>query len=232
MLETLLYNIRNFSKTQILQFNKLIDLFTEWNKKINLSSFKDRDSIIIKNLIDSLLILKHYDFNQTKNIIDIGTGGGFPGIPLSIASPKTRITLFDSIAKKINACNDISNKLGLSNIDTISGRAETLGHNDNLREQYDISIARAVAPLGTLLEYMSPFVRKDGTLIIYKGKNYINELNTSKNAIKLLNLKLEKVSKDTLPNNIGARYFLFFKKTNKLSKKYPRKPGTPKNHPL
>jgi 16S rRNA (guanine527-N7)-methyltransferase len=214
------------------KFTHFLTLFQETNSKINLSAIQEPTEIIIKHFIDSLLITKALDLSQIKNLIDVGSGGGFPGLPLAIMFPKLRITVCDSIAKKMQAVQIMSKKLNLKNIKTVIGRAEELGQNKQFREQYDLATARAVATLPTLLEYLSPLVKKNGFVVVYKGKDYPEELKAATSAINKLSLILVKIHHESLPEEKGERFLLVFQKISSLSFQYPRRIGIPPKNPL
>ena len=174
----------DLSDKQLEQFYEYMKLLIQWNKVMNLTGITDSNEIIIKHFIDSLTVLKEIDEKST--IIDVGTGAGFPGIPLKIAFSNTKVVLLDSLNKRINFLNEIINKLDLNNIKAIHGRAEDFGQDKEHREKYDIAIARAVAPLNILLEYLMPFVKVKGKCICMKGSNVEDEIVNSKKAIQIL----------------------------------------------
>ena len=181
--KTELLNIE-LSDIQLEQFYQYMNILIEWNKVMNLTGITDPEEIITKHFIDSLTVLNK--INKNNKIIDVGTGAGFPGIPIKIAFPETEIILLDSLNKRIKFLNEVIIKLNLKNIKTIHGRAEDYGKDKKHREIYDISIARAVAPLNVLLEYLMPFVKIGGKSLCMKGSNSEQEINLSKMAIKKL----------------------------------------------
>ena len=201
----------------------------EWNKKINLTAIEDENEIILKHFIDSLTVQKY--IKNAQNIIDIGTGAGFPGIPLAIVNEKSNIVLLDSLNKRINFLNNVIQKLELSNVKAIHGRAEDLAKIVQHREKYDIVISRAVAPFNVLLEYMLPFNKVNSYTIAMKGSN-IEEVDISNNALKKLGGKIEKIEKINLPNTDIKRNIIIVRKIEETSKKFPRKAGIPKKEPL
>lgn len=215
---------------QIEKFYKYMNLLIDWNKKINLTAITEPKEIIVKHFIDSLTINKYINNNQT--IIDVGTGAGFPGIPISIVREDCKIVLMDSLNKRINFLNDVKDKLNLQNVETIHSRAEELGQNSDYREKFDIAVSRAVAPLNILSEYLLPFVKVDGCALCMKGANIEEELKSSENAIKILSGKLVYIDEFMLPNSEFNRNIIAIKKVSSLSKKYPRKSGTPSKEPL
>ena len=201
----------------------------EWNKKINLTAIEDENEIILKHFIDSLTVQKY--IKNAQNIIDIGTGAGFPGIPLAIVNEKSNIVLLDSLNKRINFLNNVIQKLELSNVKAIHGRAEDLAKIVQHREKYDIVISRAVAPFNILLEYMLPFNKVNSYTIAMKGSN-IEEVDISNNALKKLGGKIEKIEKINLPNTDIKRNIIIVRKIEETPKKFPRKAGIPKKEPL
>ena len=222
---------------QVKQFEKYYEMLVEKNKVMNLTAITEKDEVIEKHFVDSIAIIPYLREmgildNNNLNIIDLGTGAGFPGIPLKIMLPELQFTLLDSLNKRILFLNDVIHELGLNNIKTIHGRAEDYAVDKLYREKYDICVSRAVANLSTLSEYCLPFVKKDGLFISYKAGNCEEEINNSKNAIKLLGGKINKVEDFVLPESTAERVFVFIKKLNNTDKKYPRKAGIPAKKPL
>ena len=218
----------NLSDIKLEQFYTYMNLLIEWNKKINLTAIVEEKDIIIKHFLDSLTISKYINSNQ--KIMDIGTGAGFPGIPLKIVQENINMNLIDSLNKRITFLNEVVNKIELKNIVAIHSRAEDLAKIEEHREKYDIVVSRAVAKLNTLLEYM-PFIKVGGTCICMKGSN-IEELEESKKAIEILGGKLEKVDEIVLPNTDIKRNNIIIKKIKNTPKEYPRKAGIPMKNPI
>lgn len=212
-------------------FLKYKDLLIEWNKKINLTSITEEKDIIIKHFIDSIAIIKYIKLTN-KKVIDIGTGAGFPGIPLKIIDNSIEVTLVDSLNKRIIFLNEVIQQLNLKNIFSIHSRAEDLGINNNYREKYDICVSRAVANLSTLCEYSLPLVNVGGVFISQKGPNIEDELNESKKAISVLGGELEKVERIQLPFTDIIHTIIFIKKVRQCPVKYPRKSGKPTKEPI
>lgn len=206
-----------------------MNLMLEWNKKINLTAIIEPEEIILKHFIDSLTILKY--LGKENKIIDVGTGAGFPGIPLNILDEQNNYILLDSLNKRINFLNEVIEKNELINIKTIHSRVEEAGKDKNYREQFDIAVSRAVAPLNILLEYMLPLVRVGGICICMKGSN-IDEIENSKNALNILGGKIEKIENIYLPDSDIARNIIIIKKIKNTPNKYPRKAGTPSKEPI
>lgn len=218
------------SESNISQFEKYMDILLDWNEKINLTAITKKEEIIDKHFIDSLTINKYV--KDKDKIIDIGTGAGFPGIPLKIVKSETEIMLLDSLNKRINFLNEVINNLELKNINTIHGRAEEIARNNMYREKYDVAVSRAVASLPTLLELMVPFVKINGMCICMKGSNIEEELTLSKKAMEELGVVVEKIEQFELPDTDMKRNIIIMKKVKSTPKKYPRKPGTPSKEPI
>lgn len=219
-----------FSNEKKELFEKYMQLLLEWNEKINLTAITERNDIILKHFIDSSAVLQYIEDNS--KIIDIGTGAGFPGIPLKILNSSLDITLMDSLNKRINFLNEVITELKLQKIEAIHARAEELGRNVKYREKYDICVSRAVANLSTLLEYMMPFIKVGGKCICMKGPNVQNELKCAENAIKELGGEIKSINNFILPNSDIERNIIIIRKKSKINFKYPRKPGTPGKEPL
>ena len=219
----------DISDVQVKQFYTYMNLLVEWNKKINLTAITEANEIITKHFIDSLIISKY--LQEGKNVMDIGTGAGFPGIPLKIINNNIHIDLVDSLNKRITFLNEVITKLELNDINAIHSRAEDLARIVKYRENYDIVVSRAVARLNILLEYMMPFVKVGGYCICMKGAN-IEELEEAKKAIDILGGKIEKVEEINLPNTDIKRHNIIIKKVKNISKEYPRKAGIPSKNPI
>ena len=223
-------DMMNIDEEKAIKFEKYKDLLLEWNEKINLTAITEEDEIILKHFIDSCSILKYIENNQ--KIIDVGTGAGFPGIPLKIMNESLNITLVDSLNKRVNFLNEVIKQLELKNIEAIHSRAEDIGKDDKYREKYDIATSRAVANLSTLLEYLMPFAKVNGMCICMKGPSIENELNEAKKAIKEFGGKLEEVYNFKLPNSDIERNIIIVRKIEKIKLKYPRKAGIPTKEPI
>ena len=190
---------------------KYQDLLLEWNEKINLTAITEEDEVVLKHFVDSMTVLKYVD--NGASIVDVGTGAGFPGIPVSIAKDNVNVTLVDSLNKRINFLNTVIKELGLENIETIHGRAEDFAKQPEYREQFDLCVSRAVANLATLSEYCIPYVEKGGMFVPYKSGEIDEEVEQSKKAIHVLGGKLDKVIKFQLPGTEIGRSFV---KINKV----------------
>ena len=240
-LEAIGISLTERQKDQFLQYYELL---VEKNKVMNLTAITDFDEVIEKHFIDSLMVAKVMDMYQNLKIIDLGTGAGFPGIPIKIAFPHIHMVLADSLNKRIKFLDEVIDALGLNpdanhasgsdcgKIETVHGRAEDLGHKQIFREQFDLCVSRAVANLSTLCEYCVPFVKVGGYFISYKSGNVDNELEQAKRAMHILNSDLVKCEKMHIPGTDMERSFVILKKNAPIPKKYPRKAGTPGKEPL
>ena len=214
------------------QFYKFYELLVEWNKVMNLTGITEYEEVNEKHFVDSISIIKAIDMNQVHTVIDIGTGAGFPGIPLKIVFPHIKVVLLDSLNKRINFLNTVIDELGLENIRTIHGRAEDYARQAEYREQFDLCVSRAVANLATLSEYCLPYVKVNGYFISYKSGEIDQELLDGNKAISLLGGKLSDVVKFQLPGSDINRSFVKIEKKQSTSKKYPRKAGLPAKEPI
>lgn len=219
------------SDYQINQFINYYEILIEWNKVMNLTAITDFSEVINKHFIDSLSIVKAIQ-PENQKILDLGTGAGFPGIPIKIAFPETEILLLDSLNKRIQFLNEVIKLLELDKITALHGRAEELGHQVQYREKFDICTSRAVAKLSTLSEYCLPFVKKQGYFIAYKSGKALEELDNSSKAIKLLGAKVESKIEFKLPDTDIERTLILIKKIEKTNNKYPRSSGKPTKEPL
>ena len=210
-------------------FYKYMKEILEWNEKINLTAIKDEKEFVVKHFIDSLTIV---DFvSNTSKVIDVGTGAGFPGIPLKINYNDLEITLLDSVNKKIMVLDDIISKLNFNNVQTIHSRVEDIAHMELYREQYDIATSRAVSNLTTLVEYLLPLVRVGGKVICMKGPSYEQEIEESRNAINILGGKIDEVISFNIDDKL-ERNIIVIEKVKTTPKKYPRNSGLPLRKPL
>lgn len=230
-LETVVKNLGiNLTNNMVDKFYKYMNLLIEWNEKMNLTAIVEPNEVIVKHFLDCLTIEKYIGDN--RKIIDVGTGAGFPGIPIGIVKQDCNIVLMDSLNKRINFLNEVRCETNLRNIDTVHARAEELSNNKNYREKFDIATSRAVASLNVLLEYMLPFVKVGGYVICMKGSNVEEEINNSKRALEILGGEIEKVDTFNLPNTDYGRNIVIIKKIKNTPSKYPRKAGTPSKEPL
>lgn len=204
----------------------------EWNSKFNLTAIRDSESIRTKHFLDSISCVLAWKLNPPNNLIDIGTGAGFPGIPLKILYPNLKLTLAESVGKKTTFCQHLVRVLGLENVTVIQARAEELGQNAEHREKYDWAVARAVANLNVLSEYLIPLVRVRGTMLAQKGESGPAEAQSAEGAMKILGGKLRQLIPVHLPGIAEDRYLILIDKVVATPPKYPRKPGVPAKQPL
>ena len=221
-------------ETMSNQFEKYYELLIDWNQRMNLTTITDRDEVVQKHFIDSVLLLTKYDKTEfeNKNIIDVGTGAGFPGIPLAIMLPQTNFVLIDSLDKRITFLKTVLEELGLSNVTLYHGRAEDFGKSEEYREKFDVATARAVAGLPILMEFCVPFVKVGGYFICLKGPNANLELEESKAAMDTLGIEFIEKIDIKLPDLELNHNILVFKKVKNTPSKYPRKAGKPSKNPI
>lgn len=217
---------------QIDQFDEYYEILVEWNKVMNLTGITEYQEVVEKHFLDSLSIVKVMDMDQAERVIDIGTGAGFPGIPLKIAFPKLDIVLLDSLNKRIRFLDHVIEELGLEGIRTIHGRAEDFARDGKYRERFDLCVSRAVANLSSLSEYCLPYVKVGGRFVSYKSGDIEEEVNDASKAIALLGGKKERIEKFQLPDTDIQRSFVVIGKTKNTQKRYPRKVGMPTKEPL
>ena len=213
--------------------NKLynyMNLLLEWNEKINLTAITDEKEIILKHFIDSFTINKF--INSGDKMLDIGTGAGFPGLPIKIIRPEVDVFLMDSLNKRINFLNEVIESLQLKNIEAFHSRAEEMAKNNKFREKFDVVTSRAVAKLNILLEYMLPYTKIDGKCLCMKGPNIEEEIKEAEKALKILGGEIEKIEKIILPDSNIERNIIIIRKKSATPLKYPRKAGMPTKEPL
>lgn len=222
----------SLSKEQIEKFLRYYELLIEWNEKINLTAITTYEDVLKKHFVDSLSLCKAMDVHQGLTVIDVGTGAGFPGLALKIAFPNLKMTLLDSLQKRIVFLNQVIEELKLSDIETIHGRAEDYAGKAEYREGFDLCVSRAVANLSTLSEYCLPFVKMGGQFISYKSEKIEEEMKQAKNAISILGGEVKKQVEFTLPFSDIYRNLVVIEKKKNTPRKYPRKAGLPSKEPL
>lgn len=220
------------SERQILQFLQYYELLKEWNQKVNLTAITEYSEVIKKHFVDSLTLIRAYDVSQQISVIDVGTGGGFPGLALKIAFPWMKITLLDSLRKRVDFLDYVIADLNLEEIDTIHGRAEDYAKKMDYRENFDLAVSRAVAKLSVLSEYCLPFARLGGCFVSYKSEKVSEEIQSAKRALSILGGHMEKQIDFMLPNSDIYRNLVVIGKKNSTPGKYPRKAGMPGKEPL
>lgn len=220
------------TEIQLQQFLKYFEMLSEWNKVMNLTAITEFHDVMKKHFVDSVSLVKAYDVTKKSNVIDVGTGAGFPGLALKIAFPELQVTLLDSLNKRIQFLNAVIEKLNLSGVETIHGRAEDFAKPGKLREQYDLCVSRAVANLSTLSEYCIPFVKEGGMFISYKSEKVSEEIIMAENAISMLGGRVKEQIEFTLPDSDIYRNLFVIEKISHTPKKFPRKSGLPAKEPL
>ena len=222
----------NLEEKQYEQFIQYYEMLVEWNKVMNLTAITEFEEVVVKHFIDSLAIKDEIDLSKSMTLLDLGTGAGFPGIPLKIVFPSLNIVLMDSLNKRIKFLDAVIQELQLNQIEAIHGRAEEYGRKTEYRESFDLCASRAVANLSTLSEYCLPFVKVGGYFIPYKSGKIEEEINESKKAIKILGGEVNHVNEFVLPDSDIERSLVFIEKKSTTGKKYPRNAGKPSKEPL
>ncbi len=222
----------DLSKEQLEQFLVYYEMLVDWNQRINLTAITEYDDVMKKHFVDSLSLVRAFDVTGDCSVIDVGTGAGFPGLALKIAFPNLKITLLDSLNKRIHFLDEVIKQLGLREIKTIHGRAEDFARQEELRENFDLCVSRAVANLSTLSEYCLPFVKPGGLFISYKSEKLAEEMKGAVKAVLILGGKPDKQINFTLPDSDIDRNLVVIQKVTATPKKYPRKAGLPSKQPL
>lgn len=217
---------------QLDQFHTYYELLVEWNKKMNLTSITDREEVFLKHFYDSITVSFYTNFTKETSLCDVGAGAGFPSIPLKICFPNLRVTIVDSLQKRIGFLEHLAEQLQLEQVQFFHDRAETFGKNRDFRESFDVVTARAVARMSVLSELCLPLVKKEGRFIAMKGSQGKEELEKAKKAIFILGGKVEDIHTFTLPKEESERSIIVIRKTKNTPKSYPRKAGTPNRNPI
>lgn len=220
------------SERQREQFLRYYEMLVEWNGRMNLTAITEYQDVLKKHFVDSLSLTKVYDLRQNSSIIDVGTGAGFPGLALKIAFPGLKVTLLDSLNKRIQFLDAVIGELGIQGVETVHGRAEDFAKPGKLRESFDLCMSRAVANLSTLSEYCLPFVKKGGLFVAYKSEKAASEIEEAEKAISLLGGRIKERAEFTLPDSDIYRSLFVIEKTKATPGKYPRKAGLPSKEPL
>lgn len=222
----------DLTEGQLNEFYQYKNLLQEWNKVMDITTVIEDEEVDIRHFLDSLSVIDTGLFNGEKSLIDIGTGGGFPGIPLKIYNPKLKLTLLDSLQKRIRFLDTVIREMNLNEIKAIHGRAEELGRNNDFREKYDLATSRAVARLNTLVEYTLPFIKVGGHFIAMKGPDCEEEINEAKGAINTLGCRIKDVKEVKVYGSEFKNTIIVIEKMRNTPKKYPRGGGAPRKKPL
>lgn len=222
----------NLAENQVVAFDKYYKLLIEWNEKINLTAITDPQEVAVKHMIDSLTCLDSAYFPQGCSVIDVGTGAGFPGIPLKIFRSDVKLTLLDSLQKRLKFLQEVVDNVGIKQVALIHSRAEDAGHKKELRGKYQVAVSRAVARLNVLCEYCLPLVAVGGSFIALKGAQFQEEIEDAKGAVKLLGGEITAVRNVKLPGLDDIRAIIYIKKVKETPTQFPRKAGLPEKKPL
>lgn len=222
----------SLSDEQLEKFARYYELLVEWNEKMNLTGITEREQVYEKHFYDSITPAFYHDFSSVKSVIDVGSGAGFPGVPLKICFPHLKLTILDSLNKRLVFLQEVTKELGLQNVSFVHSRAEDAGRDAKYREAFDMATARAVARMNVLSELCMPFVKAGGVFLVMKGSNVEEEMTEGKKAIKTLGGKTEKVETFQLPEEQSERNIIIIRKQQKTPGAYPRKAGTPAKKPI
>ncbi|MBQ4650560.1 MAG: 16S rRNA (guanine(527)-N(7))-methyltransferase RsmG [Firmicutes bacterium] len=214
------------------KYQKYMEGVLDWNEKVNLTNITDPEEFIIKHFIDSIICVDYPEFEEACKVIDVGTGGGFPGVPLAIAAPDKDFVLMDSLNKRLKIIDELCGQIGIGNVTTVHARAEELAKNKAHREQYDLCVSRAVANMAVLAEYCLPFIKVGGCLMAYKGPDVDREVEEARKALFLLGGQVEEIREGNLKEFGIDHKVVIIKKVKNTPSKFPRKAGTPAKEPL
>jgi 16S rRNA (guanine527-N7)-methyltransferase len=224
------------SASERAAFARYYRMLVEWNERVNLTAVTDESEVYIKHFWDSLDVLAVPEFLETIGtaglVADVGSGAGFPGLPLAICRPQTQFVLMDSLQKRVGFLQAVVAELRLSNVQVVHGRAEELARQETWRQRFDVAVSRAVARLNVLAELTVPFVRPGGCVVAYKGPQLATELADGERAARKLGARVERVAESSLPDGYGERSFVVLRVERRVDARYPRRPGTPQKHPL
>lgn len=220
------------SEKQLAQFETYFKLLVEWNEKMNLTAITEKEEVYLKHFYDSVTAAFYFDFKRDITVCDVGAGAGFPAIPLKICFPEIKLTVVDSLNKRIGFLEHVANELGLENVSMYHDRAETFAHKPEFRQQFDLVMARAVARLSVLSELCLPLVKKGGHFLGMKGANLPGEVRDGEKAVQLLGGKIQDIYSFSLPIEESERNIVIIEKVKETPKKFPRKPGTPNKSPI
>jgi len=221
-------------QTNIDKFEIYYNRIVETNEFLNLTAITERQEVFVKHFEDSLMLASAIPDieNNEYSLIDVGTGAGFPGLPMAIAYPNIKVTLTDSLKKRLNFLQGLVDELGLQNVEIVHSRVEDLGHDENYREKFDIATCRAVSKLSTIVEYCTPLIHINGLFIPLKSSDFVNEVSEAKHAMSVLSCKINEIKEYKLSSDMGARSLIVIQKFSTTPNKYPRKAGTPSKSPL
>ncbi|MCR5481763.1 MAG: 16S rRNA (guanine(527)-N(7))-methyltransferase RsmG [Clostridia bacterium] len=222
----------NVSRETLDKFETYMNRVLEWNEKVNLTAITDREEFVVKHFVDSVLCVNIEKYKGAKTVIDVGTGAGFPGIPLALISPEKEFLLMDSLNKRIKILEEIKTELGLNNVSLLHGRAEEVAKNKLYREKFDVCVSRAVARVSVLSEYCLPFIKVGGALLAYKGTDYEREMKEGERAVKILGGKYGETCSASIPDFDFEHRIVCIEKIKSTPAAYPRKAGTPAKEPL
>lgn len=220
------------NEQQAALFEKYKDMLIDWNERMNLTAITEPGEIFIKHFLDSIIVLRYHQFDADLKVLDIGTGAGFPGLPIKIMRPELKVTLLDSLTKRFNFLQTLIKELSIKDVEFLNGRAENFAKENSYREKFDIVVSRAVASLNVLAEYTLPYVRVGGVFIAYKGPQIGEEVNLAEKALTILGGRVKTIEKIDFGGDYGQRNLAIIEKISTTPAKYPRREGIPSKKPL